>query len=370
MDFNLTEGQQLLQMTVREFFQEECSPDFIRRVEREGASAYRRLYAQMGELGMFGLAFPEEIGGAGGNWLDVIIFFQEAGRRLVPGPLLETVALALPLLAPRDGASPPAWWRAVLLGKELATAAWDLEGLTDLAVQPTGGGAGLAGRWSFVPHVDGARYVLLPAPQGERLALALLDLKEATVEQEACALQDCSTAAALHVKEARLPEAQWSEGGEVRARWDAALDRGKICVAAWGVGMMEEALRLAVGYVGERRQFGRPVGAFQALQHKLANAKTALEKARAATLYAASVAAREQPCRVEAATAKLVTGRAAQEVTTIADLAYGGYGFIVDTDIQLFYRRAKHLQVWLGSACEQERILLDAGPFMAAPLAG
>lgn len=365
MDFNLTEGQQLLQMTVREFFQEECSPDFIRGVERDGASAYRRLYALMGELGMFGLAFPEEIGGAGGNWLDVIIFFAEAGRRLAPGPLVETVALALPLLAPRDGASPPAWWRAVLHGKELATAAWELAGI-EVLTQAAGGGVKLAGSWSFVPHVDGARYVLLPVPQGERLALALLDLKEAAVEQEGWSLQDGSTAAKLHVREVRLSDAQWVEGREVRQRWDAALDRGKICVAAWGVGMMEEALRLAVGYVSERRQFGRPVGAFQALQHKLANAKTALEKARAATLYAASVASREQPCRVEAATAKLVAGRAAQEVTTIADLAYGGYGFIVDTDIQLFYRRAKHLQVWLGSACEQERILLDAGPFMAA----
>lgn len=366
MDFNLTEGQQLLQMSVREFFAGECTPQFIRQVEEEGGTAYAPLYAQMGELGMFGLAFPETLGGAGGNWLDVVIFFEEAGRRLAPGPLLETAALVLPLLAPQEGETPAPWWTAIMQGKELATAAWNLDGIRDLSVQPAGGGAGIAGSWNFVPHTDGARYVLLPVPEGEALSLALLDLTQAAVQQEALTLQDFSCAANILVKEVTIPERQWLAGDEVRAAWEGAVDRGKICLAAWGVGMMDEALRLAVEYVSDRVQFGRRVGSFQSMQHKLANAKAELEKARAATYYAASLAAHDEPCRVEAATAKLVTSAAAQRVTTVSDMSFGGYGFIVDTDIQLFFRRAKHLQSWLTSAETEERLLLEAGPFYAA----
>jgi len=158
-------------------------------------------------------------------------------------------------------------------------------------------------------------------------------------------------------EERRLPEAT----GELSSLlYDIALG-AKIIAAAWGVGAARAALDMALVYARDRRQFGRPIGSFQAVQHRLADAAIALEQASAMVRYAAWLRSGGGECAREAAMAKLVAGGAVRRVTRAAALTHGGYGFMEEFDIQLYVRRAKQYdQLVEGPALQRELIAGEA----------
>jgi alkylation response protein AidB-like acyl-CoA dehydrogenase len=138
------------------------------------------------------------------------------------------------------------------------------------------------------------------------------------------------------------------------------LDGGKIVLAAYAVGAAQAAVDMALAYSKMRVQFGRPIGSFQALQHKLADAAMGVEQARTLVQYAAWLRGAQRPCSQEAAMAKLLAGSAFRRAAYAATLTHGGYGFMEEQDIQLYFRRAKLLEHQLGSPVAQQESIIPA----------
>jgi alkylation response protein AidB-like acyl-CoA dehydrogenase len=318
MRFALPEQAVELQTGVREVLRSACPPDVVRAGWTERPDA---LWKSLGDLGLLGLLVPEP-DGMGLDDLVAVAALQEAGYAGVPGPLVETVAVAAPLLA-AAGQLPPGL----------------LEGTVTVAVQ----------RGDVVPHGATADLVL---QLHDRQARLLTD-----PEREPVATVDGSRAAARIRGEGALldvsPEAV-----------TLALRRGALGTAAVLVGLSRRMLDLTVAYVRDRHQFGVPVGSFQAVKHPLANALVDVEFAGPAVLRAAQSLLDDEPeTHLHVAMAKALASDAAWAVGRSTLQAHGAMGYTVEYDLHLFAKRAWAMAADWGTAAEHRetvaRALLD-----------
>ena len=138
------------------------------------------------------------------------------------------------------------------------------------------------------------------------------------------------------------------------------LELGRIATAAYALGAAEKALEMGVQYATERHQFGRPIGSFQAIQHKLATCRCLIEQAKWLTFHAAGLKDGDSSATGVASMAKLAACRAFKETATTSSLVHGGYGFMQEYDIQLYFRRAKDLENWCGSLLIDRDLILKS----------
>ena len=364
MNFEPSEEQRMLCESARRFFAGEFPHARLREVESQGLEAFLPVYRKMGELGYLGTAIPEEHGGAGGDWLDLALFAEEAGRSLVPTLQLTSVVIGAQALL-RAGKPERGRIAALASGAAILAPAWleDAEAGRDPAQATRAAAAGdtlrIDGAKRFVQGFDVAAELLVPVrgPEGET-RFVLVPREAAGIAPTALRLSSLDTVhdlgfTAVGVARERILPLTWSA-------WLEVNDGAKIIAAAWGVGAARAALEMAVGYAKDRKQFGRPIGSFQAVQHRLADCAIALEQASALVRYAAWLRAGGGDCAREAAMAKLVAGRAVRQVTHAATLTHGGYGFMEEFDIQLYVRRAKQFdQLVEGPAAQRELIAAE-----------
>jgi len=313
MFFGLSDDARALAGGVREVLTDACPPDVVRAAWPGGdPSAIDKLWAALGDLGLFGLLLPESAGGLGLDDLATMAALQECGYAGAPGPLVETVAVAAPLLA-AAGALPPGL----------------LDGGARVAVQQLS---------ALVPYAAASSHVL----------------------------QLAEPARLLPVGDARLTEVATTDGSRAAARVDgtgepldvAAADvqrarhRGVLGTAAYLNGLSRRMLDLTVDYVGNRQQFGVPVGSFQAVQHPLADALVAVEFAEPAVLRAAQSLIDDAGKGVHVAMAKALASDAATQTARATLQAHGAMGYTVDYDLHLFAKRAWALAADWGSAAE------------------
>ena len=362
MNFQANEEQRMLCESARKFFSHEFPLARLREVEAQGLAQFLPVYRKMSELGYLGIAIPEEYGGTGGDWLDLALFAEEAGRALLPTLQLTSLALGAQALL-RLGTSgriaaltagtaiiAPAWLEAAEASREPAQAT---------RAAAFGETVRIDGSKRFVEGFEVASELLVPVCDSggnTRFVLVPRDVAGIAATTHRLSSLDCvhdlSFKAVSVARERMLPLA-WSA-------WLEVVDGAKIIAAAWAVGAARAALEMALGYAKERKQFGRPIGSFQAVQHRLADAAIVLEQASAMMRYAAWLHARTGHCAREAAMAKLVAGRAVRQVTHAATLTHGGYGFMEEFDIQLYFRRAKQFdQLIEGPAMQRELIALE-----------
>jgi alkylation response protein AidB-like acyl-CoA dehydrogenase len=298
------------------------------------------LWDQLVEVGAPGMAVPEEAGGAGASLLDLALAVEALGRRLAPAPLVEHAVTAR-LLAHADALSP-----AVLEGAHIATLA--LRPLRDRTARLVPAGAVA----TTVVGYDGLHLVAVDSEPGEHVAnLASAPLADRVLD-DARILAPGALAEQLH----REAVAEW------RALTAAAL-----------VGLGLGALEIGVRYVSEREQFGVPIGSFQSLQHTLADVSVALDGAqllarKAAWARDASASGRRAGAAELPAMAFLFAAEQAQRASDRALHFHGGYGFMEEYDIQLFYRRAKGWANVLDEPAREYARLADLryGPVAAA----
>ncbi len=363
MDFRLTEQQQLIRDTARTLFTKEFPTSRLREVEAQGLSAFVPVYRKMAELGFLGMVVPESAGGAGGTWLDVALFNEEAGRALVPTVHVAAGIVVQALLALGTPAQQRDRLPALLAGTEVATPAWIEEGDDGRGARPetvaTAEGTRfvLQGRKRFVENVEIAATLLVTARDASgRAGLYLVARDSPGLRRREWVLQSLDRVADVELErvvvegDAALP-GPWDA-------WPAVLDGGKIALAAYATGAAQAALDMAVAYSKVRVQFDRPIGSFQALQHKLADAAMHVEQARILVHLAAWLRDTRGGGVEEAAMAKLVAGRALRRAAYTSTLAHGGYGFMEEQDIQLFFRRAKVLEHRLGGPAAQHELIL------------
>ena len=312
MDFGLTDDQRDIQRTARELLGSRAGAERVRE-HSEAARTDEALWKELGELGWPGIAVAEEHGGQGLGAVELAILCEELGRAVAPVPFLPSV-LAATLIEHAGSDEQRERWLPGLASGELTGAAGDTPELIH-------GGA------------DAGVIVLVSGGEAR-----LVDGAEA----EPAASIDPTRPAS------RVP----ADAGEpLPGDVAAATDRALVAVAAELVGVCDRALEMTVAYVKERKQFGTPVGAYQAVSHRCAQMLLDTEGARAAVSFAAWAADADPERLPEAAAmAKAAASDAGREVTAAAIQLHGGIGFTWEADVHWLFKRAQLDAALLGGA--------------------
>ncbi|MGE0388070.1 MAG: acyl-CoA dehydrogenase family protein [Gammaproteobacteria bacterium] len=375
IDITLSEEQEIIRRSARDFFSSECDTAFVRRAEVADEDFPRAMWKQMAELGWLGMSFPEQYDGAGCTLLDLYPLYLELGRHIVPLPLLECVGLAAWLVAAAGNeAQRQRILPAVAAGDMiLAPALMEAQGIygpRGIAMQARRAGAGfvLDGTKLLVPCASAADLLAVAcrtgAPGGEAgVTLFLVDPHARGVSVESTPTMTGERMYAVSFDRVEVGAADVL--GEVDRGWaplDDAIMRAAILQAALAAGGAERVMEISTGYARDRVQFGKPIGSNQAVQYLCTEIAIETHRTRLLTMQAAWCQATGRPWKREAALAKAAACRAAVAAIHGGHEVHAGIGFMVDYDLQLFTRRAKHWEWNLGDyRYHLERSLVEAG---------
>jgi alkylation response protein AidB-like acyl-CoA dehydrogenase len=328
VDFEFTDEQLALRDLARDLFEKESPPTRLRELW-EGAARDEAVWRTMGEAGLLGVTVPADFGGVGGDDVDLALVLEEAGRAALPEPLLETVAVGAPLLAAAGTREQKAEWLPRIASGDALIA-------VQLGGAPFAADADLAG-------------LLLCEQDGELHAVPKGSFAVRPVVSE-------DRARRLFAVSATCSAATRMDGDA--AAGERAFLRGAVAAAGVLNGVAQKLLEMTIAHVKARLQFGRPVGSFQAVKHKLADAHVAVASARAATWYAAyALASSLEDASVAASAAKAYASDAEALANAAALQCHAGIGFTWEHDLHLWLKRGKALEQAWGSAREhRERI--------------
>jgi alkylation response protein AidB-like acyl-CoA dehydrogenase len=305
--FSFTDDQRLFADGLRDLLDNECPPSLVRHTWENGSGHSPELWAKLGEMGVLGLLAPEEHGGMGGDLLDAVLLFQELGRAAVPGPVLEHMAVAAPLLASTHP--------GVVDGSTVATVAIDSSPyvahahVADMIVTRDGCLTGFSS--TDVDGIDGGRRI-------------------ATVSG--------GTAEVLDVPVER------------------AFDTMAVATSAYMIGLGERMIDVAADYARQREQFGKPIGSFQAVKHLMSDALLKVEFAKAPTYRAAWSLANDQlSASRDVSMAKALASEASYRASRGSMQVHGGIGYTWEADLQLFMKKAWALSRAYGDATWHRR---------------
>jgi short-chain 2-methylacyl-CoA dehydrogenase len=371
VDLDLTQEQQLVRDTVREFAREQVAP-VAEELDRESRFPYE-LVAALGELGLMGLPIPEEYGGAGGDTVSYALAVEELTR--IDSSVAITVAAhtslgTMPILLFGSEEQKREWLPDLASGRKLAAF-----GLTEPGAGSDAGNARTTaelrdGEWvvngskMFITNAgtDITWGVTLTARTGEDEISNVVVENGTTGYEISAPLQKLGWKASdtreLSFRDCRVPEGNLlGRRGEGFKQFLEILDGGRISVAAMGVGLAQGAYDLAYAYAQEREQFGRPISSFQAVQFRLADMATEIEAGRALVVKAAWLKDQGRPFAREAAMAKLWTGELSNRAANWALQIHGGYGFMDEYAISRLYRDQKILEIGEGTNEVQRMVI-------------
>jgi len=365
MDLEFSEEQEMLRDTVRKVCREHASPTVVRAMEDDPVGYPPELWKQLGELGLVGICLPEEHGGAGLSLLEGAILYEELGRALAPTPHFPSAVLgggALALAASDE--QQKTWLPRIASGGALLTPAWHEAGggfgpeSVRLEARPDGDALVLSGEKRHVLFASSADRLLVLARTPDGIDLLLVDPKAPGVALEQQRSLASDTQYRVTFSDVRVPaEDRVGPPGSGWGTWERVLLDGVVLLAAQAIGGAQQALDLTVEYAKERVQFGKPLGAFQAIAHYLADATTAVGGGRTLVYEAAWARAAGKPAEKLAAMAKLFACDTYRDVTAMCQQVWGGVGFTLEYDIQLYFRRAKQLQItWWDPRVLEERV--------------
>ena len=309
MDFGLTDDQKDIQRTARDLLADRAKPERVRE-HAEAGRTDDELWAELSGLGWPGIAVAEQHGGQGLGAVELTLLCEETGRVVAPVPFLPSVLAATLIEHAGSDAQRERW----------------LGGLA------TGELRGAAGAPGAIPGAAGADVVVVVEDGTARIAGSAGSPVESIDPTRPAARVD-------------------GPGEELPGDVAVALDRALVAVAAELVGVCSRALEMTVEFVKERKQFGTPVGAFQAVSHRCAEMLLATEKSRSAVAYASWAADADPEALPEAAAmAKAAASDAGREVTAAAIQLHGGIGFTWEADVHWLYKRAQVDALLLGGA--------------------
>ncbi|HEX7522551.1 MAG TPA: acyl-CoA dehydrogenase family protein [Acidimicrobiia bacterium] len=356
VDLDFTEEQEMLREMVRGVCGSYASLDTVRELEDDPVGYSSEFWKQLAALDLIGLMVPAEYGGSGMTLLEGAVVYEELGRALAPSPHFVSAVMTTGVLL-RAGSDEQ---RRELLpkivrGEAIVTTAW-LEpehGFSSAGVQlratADGDGFRLDGQKWHVPFASAATHLLVPARTGDGehdVDLFLVDPADGgvTMEQQHTIASDTQYAVTFDGVHVAAGDRIGAPGSGWATWHDTMLD-GVILLAARAVGGAQYALDITVQYAKDREQFDKPLGAFQAIAHYLADASTAVDGATVLVHEAAWARADGRPVDRLAPMAKLFACQTFRDVTAMAQQVFGGVGFTLDYDIQLYFRRAKELQI-------------------------
>jgi alkylation response protein AidB-like acyl-CoA dehydrogenase len=372
----LSDEHEALRATVEEFARKEVAPVIGELYER-GEFPYE-IVAKMAAMGLFGLPFPEEYGGMGGDYFALCLALEELARvdSSVAITLEAGVSLgAMPIYRFGTDEQKARWVPALAAGERLGAF-----GLTE-----PGGGSD-AGATRTTARLDGDEWVIngskafitnsgtditslvtvtaITGPgSGRRKEISAIIVPAGTPgftfsEKYSKVGWNCSDTRELFFDDVRVPaENLLGERGRGYAQFLSILDEGRIAIAALSVGLAQGCVDESVRYAHERQAFGRSIGSYQAIQFMIAEMDARAHTARLAYHHAAEKLLRGEPFKKEAAIAKLVASNAAMDNARAATQIFGGYGFMNEYPVARFYRDAKILEVGEGTSEVQKMVI-------------
>jgi len=372
LDLDFSQEQDMLREVVRSLLAEHAPLRVVRELEDDPVGFPADLWKQLATLDLLGLMLPEEHGGSGMSALEGVVLYEELGRALAPVPhFVSCAASGIALAVGGTDAQRREWLPRISSGEAVLTPAWIEPGggfgprgiqVRAVAAGDAGGdGAGfvLTGTKRHVAFARAATRLVVLARSGDGVADVDLFLVDPTAPGVALTQQFSVASDSQYRVELDNVRVASSDrigaAGSGWATWEAVRDDALVLLAAWAVGAADRAQEIAVQYAKDRRQFGKPIGAFQAIAHYLADRQTELDGARTLVHEAAWARASGRSVARLAPMAKLFACRVARDVTATAQQIFGGNGFTLDYDVQLYFRRVKALQLswWSDRALEE-----------------
>jgi alkylation response protein AidB-like acyl-CoA dehydrogenase len=319
IDFEFSDEQRALRDVARDLFARRSPPSLIRA--RWNGERDEKLWRALAEVGLLGITIPEEHGGAGGDEVDAVLVLEEAGRAALPEPFAETLIAARLIQLHGANVLSERWLSGIAKGDVVATVGREAD--------------------PFVAYAAEADLIVLIDASGARL-LTRDDVKAKPVRSQ-------DPARPLYSIEAKRGE---------RLDLTTPSLRAAAALAATQLGVARRLLEMTVDYVKDRKQFGKPVGSFQAVKHKLAKVHAAIEDARSAAWYAAYAFAHDLPDAARAASvAKVAASRGEALANAEALQCHAGIGFTWEHDLHIWLKRGLALQPAFGTPAEHRAML-------------
>ena len=362
MDFGLSEAQERLRKEAREFFARECPKDLVRQMEAYEKGYSSELWQKMAAQSWLVIIFPREYGGRGGNFFDLTILIEEMGRALVPIPFLPTIVYCgLPILEAGTEEQKKQFIPKIISGELIFTLALTESDVSytasGIAVKATPDGEDyiINGTKLFVPDARSADYLLCVARTKEShtpeegITLFLVNCESPGLSYTLLKTIAYDQHYQIDFNNVRVPRkdilGKLDQGWPIVAR---VLDQGAIAQCALMVGGAQQVIEMTVEHAQKRVQFDRPIGSFQAIQHKCADMLTDAEGARFITYQAASKLAQGLPYALDASLAKAWVSDAYRRICVHGQQIHGGIGIIKEHDMHLYFRRAKVAELTFG----------------------
>jgi len=368
MDLDFSEEQQMLRDMTRGVLAEHSPLEVVRKMEDDPAGWPEALWKQLAEVGLLGMGIPEAYGGSELGMVEAAIVYEELGRALAPVPHFPSCVLAAgALLEAGSEAQKQEWLPRIASGEVVLAPAWlEPDGGqgpkgVQLRAEASGDGFRLSGVKRHVPVAAAATRLLVLARTGDGetdVDLFLVDPKAPGVELAQQLSMAADTQYRVELSDVAVTQAdRVGAPGSGWRTWDVVMHDGIVLCAAQAIGGAERALEITTEYAKERKQFDKPLGAFQAISHYLADASTRIDGGRTLVYEAAWARSAGKDTRRLAPMAKLFACDTYRDATAMCQQVWGGVGFTIEYDIQLYFRRAKQLQLsWWDSAWLEEMV--------------
>jgi len=358
MDFRLSEEQEAVRDLARQIFDDRATHERLLELEKGEHWFDDDLWAELARANLTALAVPEAQGGGGFGIQELCLLLEEQGRRVAPVPLLATAVLgALPIAEFGTDAQRERWLRPVAADAAVLSAALVEYGSADPAAprvtaRRDGDGWRLDGEKENVSAAQLARVLLVPARSDAGVTVFLVDPagEGVSLERQVVTHREPQSRLALSGAPAVDVLGAPGQGAEITA-WLA--ERAALALSALQVGVAEGALAATAAYVSERKQFGRPIGTFQGVALRAADAWIDVEALRGVVLQAAWRVAQGLPASAEIAAAKWWAATAGQRVVHTAQHLHGGIGSDVEYPVHRWFLWAKQIELGLGGARQQ-----------------
>ena len=373
MNFGFTEEQDLLRSEVRKFLDQNATMESVRGWSEQGEGYSRNLWSQLAELGWVGLAIPEEHGGAGLDFVTLVVLLEEAGRSLFPSPLISTVLAAKAIEQAGDGEQHSRWLPGLANGSAIGTLAvleqsdtFAPSGVT-VEGKPDGDRIRISGVKRYVSDAGSADLFVVAFRSGdsaEDISLAVVEKGQPGVSvQDQPGIDLTKRVGILELHDVTIEKS--AVLGSVGGGWPSLswlLDVGAVLVTAEMVGAAEGALRLVTEFASEREQFGSPIGRYQGVKHPLAEMYVDIESFKSLVYFAAwSLDENQAGAALAVSRAKAIASDAFARIGIDGVQLHGGVGYTWEYDIQLYLKRSKWARPAFGDADYHYERIADLG---------
>ena len=373
MDLLLNDDENLIVDSAREFLTGECPTTLVRAMETDALGYSRELWAKVAELGWQGMCLPEKVGGSNMPLVYLGLVLREAGRALAPLPLHSTAVASLAIARDGSAAQQEKYLPDVVAGKSVMTWAFTerdprfIPQAVQMSARAQDDHFVIDGVKLFVDNFPAADHCLVvarttPGSKGaEGLTLFIVDARAKGISETPLITLAKDQQSEVTFKDVRVPKANViGQAGEAWAIVERMLDRGTALLCAQMVGAARKDIEMAIEYAKFRTAFGQPIGAFQSVQHMCADMQIWVDGGEMLTFEALWKMDQGLPASVEVSQAKAFCNEKCEAAVRNSQCIHGGIGFMMEFDLQLWFRRVSAWTMRMGTSFEHRARIAHA----------